>query len=948
MPAPAEIKKLVENFQSHYDSYKNPSYNETQLRREFLDPFFKALGWDIDNTQGLTEAYKDVIHEDSIKIGGYAKAPDYCFRVGGRRKFFVEAKKPSINLKDDVSPAFQLRRYGWSAKLPVSILSDFEELVVYDNRLKPIKSDKASKGRVLYIRFSEYIDRWDEIASIFSKDAVLKGSFDAFAEKTKVKKGADEVDKEFLKEIEGWRETLAKDIAVNNPSLDIWQINFVVQKTIDRIIFLRICEDRGVEQYGRLMSLQNCDHVYKRLVELFERADEKYNSGLFHFKPEKNIVEPADELTQKIKISDDTLKTIFKNLYYPESPYEFSVLPSDILGQAYEQFLGKVIRLTASHRALVEEKPEVRKAGGVYYTPTYIVDYIVKNTVGKLLENKTPKQISKLRILDPACGSGSFLLGAYQYLIDWHRDYYTKDNPVELARGKNPILYRANNGEWRLTTGEKRRIILNNIYGVDIDSQAVEVTKLSLSLKVLEGENEETLNRQLRLFHERALPDLGNNIKCGNSLIGPDYFTSQLMPDPAELRRINPFDWHQEFRDIMSGGGFDAVIGNPPWGAETEKIDEIYFRTRFVVASLSIFDSYGLFMEKALNLLKIKGLLGFITPDTFLRKSELEKTREIILKESEVIELIETGPMFYQVRDTWCLVYILSKGKPVKLHKISHKQISRFVTSVEERLKIFQQGNWSVNTKSSQETWLSRPNLIVGYYPNEQSQKVITKIEKWPRLGEQKEKYKVSRGEEGSKYSIKQISAGDFRMVIPQDIERYHVSMGVPSLSNSLTQTKTELLYKHPKIWIIRIQKMRWRQRIVCAFDERKNSAGMKTLQIIISQKDNENSLKYLSAILDSRLINYWCTNYLADDINQSYLEKIPIPDSFEKADYKKLVRLADQMRQLNEKTYESNSESEHTILQRQITATDHEIDQLVYRFYDLTEKEIKIVGNDK
>src|SRR3989344_1513679 len=463
MPAPTEIKKLVENFQNHYDSYKNSAYNETQLRREFLDPFFKALGWDIDNTQGVAEAYKDVIHEDSIKIGGYTKAPDYCFRIGGQRKFFVEAKKPSINLKDDISPAFQLRRYGWSAKLPISILSDFEELVVYDNRLKPIKSDKASKGRVLYIRFTEYIDSWDEIASIFLKDAILKGSFDAFAEKSKIKKGADEVDKEFLKEIEMWREELAKDIAKNNPSLDTWQINFSVQKTIDRIIFLRIAEDRGIEQYVKLMALQNGDRVYNRLIELFERADEKYNSGLFHFKAEKSIVEPADELTQKIKISDDTLNSIFKNLYYPESPYELSVLPADILGQVYEQFLGKVIRLTASHRAVIEEKPEVRKAGGVYYTPTYIVDYIVKNTVGKLLENTTPKQVSKLRILE-----------------------------------------QAKNGEWRLTTAEKRRIILNNIYGVDIDSSAVEVTKLSLSLKVLEGENEETLNRQLRLFHERA------------------------------------------------------------------------------------------------------------------------------------------------------------------------------------------------------------------------------------------------------------------------------------------------------------------------------------------------------------------------------------------------------------------------------------------------------------
>ena len=214
------------------------------------------------------------------------------------------------------------------------------------------------------------------------------------------------------------------------------------------------------------------------------------------------------------------LKDILKRLYYPDSPYEFSVLPADILGQVYEQFLGKVIRLTAGHQAEVEDKPEVKKAGGVYYTPTYIVDYIVKNTVGKLLEGKTPKKAAELRILDPACGSGSFLIGAYQYLLDWHRDWYVEHGPEKHRKE----LYQGPGGDWRLTTAEKKRILLNNIYGVDIDSQAVETTKLSLLLKVLEGETSESLDAQLSFLHERALPDLAANIKCGNSLIGPDFY----------------------------------------------------------------------------------------------------------------------------------------------------------------------------------------------------------------------------------------------------------------------------------------------------------------------------------------------------------------------------------------------------------------------------------------
>ncbi len=395
-PVPQEIIGLIERFDANRESYQSGVYNETQLRREFVDPFFKALGWDVDNEKGYAEAYKDVIHEDSIKVGGLTKAPDYCFRIGGTRKFFIEAKKPSVNLKDDVSPAFQLRRYAWSAKLPLSILTDFEEFVVYDCRVKPVKTDKASVARVLYFNHTEYIQRWDEIAQVFSRDAVLKGSFDKYAESGKAKKGTTEVDAAFLSEIESWRDALARSLALRNTNLTQKELNFAVQRTIDRIIFLRICEDRGIERYGRLMALVNGDGVYARLCELFRRADERYNSGLFHFQKEKGRAELPDTVTPCLDVDDKALKDIIRNLYYPDSPYEFSVLSADILGQVYEQFLGKVIRLTAGHRAVVEDKPEVKKAGGVYYTPTYLVDYIVNNTVGKLVKSET--QNPKLRM----------------------------------------------------------------------------------------------------------------------------------------------------------------------------------------------------------------------------------------------------------------------------------------------------------------------------------------------------------------------------------------------------------------------------------------------------------------------------------------------------------------------------------------------------------------------
>ena len=424
MSVPDKLHELVDRFQYHIGDYKSGKYNETQVRRDFIDPLFGLLGWDIDNKEGNAEAYRDVIHEDSIKIGGATKAPDYCFRVGGTRKFFLEAKKPSIHIKEDVAASFQLRRYGWSARLAISILTDFEEFAVYDTRIKPSKSDKVAKARIDYIYFTDYPEHWDKIHGTFSKEAVYKGSFDKYVETTKVKKGTAQVDSSFLAEIETWRDALARNLMLRNPGLTPRQLNTSVQAIIDRIIFLRMCEDRGIESYGRLQSLLNGAHIYQRLCQQFKEADGRYNSGLFHFKQEKDRPTPVDGLTLSLNVDDKILKGIFRNLYYPDSPFEFSVLPTEILGEVYEQFLGKVIRVTGK-RAVVEEKPEVKKAGGVYYTPKYIVDYIVENTVGQLLKDKKPgKAMDKLKVLDPACGSGSFLIGAYQYLLDWYRDWY--------------------------------------------------------------------------------------------------------------------------------------------------------------------------------------------------------------------------------------------------------------------------------------------------------------------------------------------------------------------------------------------------------------------------------------------------------------------------------------------------------------------------------------------
>jgi predicted type IV restriction endonuclease len=221
MAVPAAICELVERYRDNRDEYRSAGYKEFRLRKEFVDPFFEALGWDVSNRSGYAEAYKDVVHEDSIKIAKSSKAPDYAFRVGGTRKFFVEAKAPLVNIKDDISPAYQLRRYGWSSKLPISILTDFEEFAVYDCRIQPKPNDTARKARLLYLTYADYEDQWDAIANVFSRDAILKGSFDRYAIKQTGRRGTDTVDDSFLSEIESWRALLASEIHAKNPSVGV-------------------------------------------------------------------------------------------------------------------------------------------------------------------------------------------------------------------------------------------------------------------------------------------------------------------------------------------------------------------------------------------------------------------------------------------------------------------------------------------------------------------------------------------------------------------------------------------------------------------------------------------------------------------------------------------------------------------------------------------------------
>ncbi|MCK4398557.1 MAG: N-6 DNA methylase, partial [Methanophagales archaeon] len=929
----------VERFRRNLDVYKKSSYNEAQVRIEFINPFFEALGWDVSNRQGFAEQYKEVIYEDVIKVGRSTRAPDYSFRIGGQRKFFVEAKKPVVNIKEDVSPAYQLRRYAWSAKLPLSVVTDFEEFSVFDCRIKPDPNDKPSVGRIAYYTFDEYLDsdKFDAIYDVFSKEAVLKGGFDKYAESTKGKKGTAEVDSEFLKEIESWRELLAKNIALRNPDVTIYELNYAVQKIIDRIIFLRICEDRGIEHYGQLQTKAESGDVYTHLLNHFKLAESKYDSGIFDF--------DTDRITPGLSIDDRVLKTIIQSLYYPKSPYEFSVLGVEILGNVYEQFLGKVIRLTAGHQAKVETKPEVKKAGGVYYTPQYIVDYIVKNTVGKLVEGngKTPEEIAAIKILDPACGSGSFLIGAYTYLLRYHLDWYLNNKPKQ----HKDAVFQVRENEWYLTTAEKKRILLNNIFGVDIDPQAVEVTKLSLLLKVLEHESRESIDQQVKLGLEGVLPNLEGNVKCGNSLIGSDFYGTgqqETLFDEEEMRRVNVFDWDDEgkgFGEIMKRGGFDAVVGNPPYLnlkrgflSDAEKsYFEIFYKT-----ARGQYDSFVLFIEKAIGLLAPNGYHAFIVPKPVLVSENYEPVRQLFL-EHQIISISNSGSPFGGV------------GVESTIVNVCKKRTTKGEVLLE---KITGENEVALLGKVKQGYFCKFPFTICSYLLNQKNSALFEKISQESfLLGSLAEKF--SRGIEAGKKAeaITTVKTPNARRLLRgEDVTRYAVAfkgLYYEASPKNKKEWKDKKLYVCPEKILIR----RVANSIIATLDH-ESYWTLNTLYTFVPKEGFD--CRYLIGILNSKLISYYFrVVFLSDDklfpyVRISQLEKIPIhtidfSNPAEKAQHDELVALVDNMLELQKKYHEARMERDKELYERQIRIVDAQIDRLVYDLYGLTEEEIRLIG---
>ena len=923
------IRELVNRFEEQLPTLKNAKYKEHNLRTEYLNPFWEALGWDVSNKQGKVQAYKEVEQEDTLKIENLRGAPDYCFRKNKDKRFFyLEAKKPIENIKENIDHAQQTRTYGWCGNLNISILSDFEEFSLYDCTKKPKQTDSVRTARLEYMTYKEYEQNFDFLWNTFSREAVFSGSIDQFASKN-IKRGKETVDKEFLISLDNWRTELAENISLRNKKhIDEDQLNFAVQHIIDRLIFLRIAEDRNIEPYGNLKNQLAGDNFYRNIQVVFAQANDRYNSGLFD--PNK------DQITATLSIDNKVIKDIVTDMYYPKSPYLFDVISVEILGSAYEQFLGKVITITDKGKAKIELKPEVRKAGGVYYTPQYIVDYIVENTVGKLLENKSPKEASEIKICDPACGSGSFLLGAYQYLLNWHKDYYLKFPSSGGARGgkKNPLTDDAN-----LTTAEKKRILLNNIFGVDIDTNAVEVTKLSLLLKCMEGETQASISHQMTMFHERVLPTLDDNIKSGNSLVDTDFWDGQIE---FEERKIKPFSWHKEFPSIFKGGGFNVVIGNPPyiqmamfdWFNDDQKK---YLLSKFC-SSMGRMNTFGFFIEKGVKILDENGRLGFIIPNTILTQEYYQQLRRFILDKTNINKIATYKNLVFDDAVVETVTLILSLNTDIKNTEVQYFDDQELINTKKINQIEFNdthKNQFSVSFNDEEDSIKKQINL-----------KIKTKFKDFVEINQA-----IALKSDRAAYLFNEKIAENYKPVIDgREIGRYNLNWKGSFLKYEIEAIhsckREDIFLTSEKIFFRRVS-----ANIIATLDTNQFYALNTLIAVNLKPTTNE-SIKFILGLLNSKLIDFYYQKFLKStkkvfsEIQARQIAELPFPkiESNQSKEHDQIVTSVDQLLKLNKDLQAETLESKKEQIKRKIDHFEDKINELVYKLYDLTEEEIKIV----
>ncbi len=880
--AKTRIHELVNDYRQILAEGKKDSFNEERVKIAFVLPMLEALGWN---------PRTDEILPEQSTLSGRA---DFGLRVAGKTKIYVEMK----SFKKDLDGHFTVKgkprsfaeqaiQYAWGMKADWAVLTNFEETRLYDSHVKKPIDGLVWKNP---IKFTEYESQFEQLWLI-SKNSVVSGALDAY----RAKVSRPPVDKAFLEDLMKCRQLLAEDIITNNSGLTSDQINDYVQKILDRIIFIKNCEDRLIIPAETLWKRFNAwretaidQEIVTFMMDLkntFRYFDKVYNGKLF----EKH---PCEDL----QISNKVLETIITILYGDGEHlgYNFSVIPIDVLGQAYELYLGSLIKEKESQRKAIEivKRKAMRKAHGIYYTPEYVVDFIVRETLGKLLRKcKTPEEVSKIKVLDPACGSGSFLIKAFDVLREWYEEYNKLNRPVARTGTLDAHIVPFPNPE--------EKILTENLYGVDLDPLAVEIAILNLSLKAVRT--------------NKRLPYIADHIKCGNSIIDDEKITDKN------------FKWEKEFPEILKDGGFDVVIGNPPYGASLSK-DERRYLIETYPANKNNTDSAISFINKSYLLLKNGGYLGMIVPKPLIYSSKWLACREFVKDDLNL--LADVGRAFEEVLLEQVII-VMKKNANSQDYLSSYVDGSRKPITVSKKI-IDYFGNL-INDVSEDELKLAM-KLNTGRYISDVAD--------------------IYRGLFLLKY-LK--SKGDIPVYRGKSIGRFILKEPTEYLTRAVydkIKSKVQIL-EQKKIVMQNILAHVTKPADHIILMATKDDEGIITLDNVgnIFIKDKKIDSNFLVALLNSRLLSWYAYRFVYAKairtmrFDKYHLSKMPLCEYQNKIGYEKVISLTQTLFLLQSKLHNMPIMSEKgKEIQDEIHRVDKEIDQEIYKLYGLSKEEIELV----
>lgn len=895
-----EVKFLIEKYNKLVESGKLKSYNEEMTKKDFILPLFRALGWAVEDGEEVTA-------EEKISRGRV----DYAFRIEGIPKLFLEAKALKVDL-DKIEFAEQAINYAWHKGATWAILTDFEGIKVFNAEWK---TKNPLQNMFFSISHNQFLERFEQLL-LLSRESLEQGLLSKEAEKWGKKAKKIPVDKQLLNDLTNFRELLTKNILKLNYSKDLSEeeLEEAVQRILDRLIFIRTLEDKQLEPpiLQTLIRADTHKRIYKKLNALFREIDDIYNSKLF-----------TEHLCEELIVDDDILEKIIRGLFKTSDNtvhYDFGAIDADVLGNMYEQYLGHILKKT-DKRAKFSSESAHRKEQGIYYTPTYVVDYIVRNTVGELAKNKK-FDLENIKILDPACGSGSFLMKAFDYLVT-----LSKQKNGDIDQTKLDLTGVS------ATYGKKVEILKNNIFGVDLDPKAVEIAQLNLLLKAAEK--------------KQRLPTLQENVKVGDSLV-----------DDQKVIKEKAFKWNEEFEPIMESGGFDVIIGNPPYvftrernfGAGAKEFFKENYSNRIELESKSKakqsgkLNLFALFLIRGIDLLKEEGLLSFIIPNTFLRVNTYIKLRKFILNHCKILNIADAGTGVFEGVTASTVIVVLQKESEEKKRKNNKINVSKLSAHDE---------NGDVH-QIVQEDFMNNENYVFNIISNKKFSDITSKIERKTKpLGEIGRSFNgIATKKDKSKYISHYPKNSKYKPLLEgKDIKRYRVEF-----KNKFIVYDRELLHRPRDEKIFLNNEKIITQRIgggadviIATLDNEQYYTFNSTNNIILH--NNKFSSKYILGLLNSKLLNWYYviqfTNMstLTVNISKTNLEQLPIKDiSIE--EQKPIIDFVDELLELNKEylTLMNKSTDKKKQIEMKIKKLEEQLNNFIFKLYGISSKEIKII----